>query len=225
MSDYTDIIRTVVILCLSVYAINLIFWEDKSLDRFYATIGWYPTIGDPSFFGWFTVFAYLSAFILSLRVVSVSKYIFIEQEQAQKRFWIIIAVLMLFLCINKQLDLQSLFTASGRYILREQGMYEYKRLLQVLFIASIFIIALSAFYFIVKKLYGVTKQQILAIVGIVFLLMFIFIRASSFHNVDTLIGYSLMGFKMNWILELTGIGLILINGVLWLARAKNLNLN
>jgi hypothetical protein len=103
-------------------------------------------------------------------------------------------------------------------------MYEYKRLLQVLFIASIFIIALSAFYFIVKKLYGVTKQQILAIVGIVFLLMFIFIRASSFHNVDTLIGYSLMGFKMNWILELTGIGLILINGVLWLAKARNLNL-
>jgi hypothetical protein len=128
---------------------------------------------------------------------------------------------MFLLCINKQLDLQSLFTASGRYILKEQGLYDYKRLLQVVFIISIFVAGLIGFLFIVKKLYKVAKKEMLAIFGIVFLLMFILIRASSFHNMDSIISYSLLGFKMNWILELSGIGLIFINGILLLRVKRN----
>lgn len=191
------------------------------LDVFFTAVDWYPTIGDPSFMGWFTVFVYFVTFILSLKVILVSKYIFIEQEKVQKQFWVIISCVMFLLCINKQLDLQSLFTASGRYILREYGFYDYKHTLQVLFITSIFLIGFVMSLFIIKKLYQVLKKEILAIVGIVFLLMFIFIRASSFHNMDSLIGYSLLGFKMNWILELTGIILVFINGIL-LLTANNI---
>jgi hypothetical protein len=89
------------------------------------------------------------------------------------------------------------------------------------FIASIFLAGLIGFLFIIKKLYKVAKKEMLAIFGIVFLLMFILIRASSFHNMDSLIGYSLLGFKINWILELSGIGLIFINGILLLRVKRN----
>jgi hypothetical protein len=183
------------------------------LDVFFEAIGWYPKIGDATLMGWLTVFFYFATFILSLKVVSVSESIFTEQLKVQKQFWIIISCLMFLLCINKQLDLQSLLTALGRFILKEQGLYDYKRLLQVVFIASIFLAALIGFLFIVKKLYKVAKKEMLAIFGIVFLLMFILIRASSFHNIDSFIGYSLLGFKMNWFIELSGIGLIFINGI------------
>lgn len=173
--------------------------------------------------GWFTVFAYFVTFALSFKVVSLSKYIFVEQQKVQKQFWIIIACLMFLLCINKQLDLQSLLTVAGKYLLTEYGLYEFKRLFQVVFIASIFVIGLGVFSLIVKKLSHVAKKQILAIVGIIFLLIFILIRASSFHNMDALIGYSFLGFKMNWLLELTGIGLIFSNGMLLLMRKRNSN--
>ena len=191
------------------------------MDVFFEAIGWYPKIGDATLMGWLTVFFYFATFILSLKVVLVSESIFTEQLKVQKQFWIIISCLMFLLCINKQLDLQSLLTALGRFILKEQGLYDYKRLLQVVFLASIFLAALIGFLFIVKKLYKAAKKEMLAIFGIVFLLMFILIRASSFHNIDSFIGYSLLGFKMNWFIELSGIGLIFINGILLLRVKRN----
>jgi hypothetical protein len=36
------------------------------------------------------------------------------------------------------------------------------------------------------------------------------IRAASFHHVDRLIGRTVLGFRWNWILEMGGIGLVLL---------------
>ena len=44
--------------------------------------------------------------------------------------------------------------------------------------------------------------------GLAFLLTFIVVRAVSFHHVDMFLGTRIAGLRMNWILELTGIGLV-----------------
>jgi hypothetical protein len=49
--------------------------------------------------------------------------------------------------------------------------------------------------------------------GLAFLLTFIVIRAISFHHFDEVLKHSISGVKMNWFLELSGIGLV------WLAAA------
>lgn len=194
------------------------------MNSFFEKIGWYPGIGDPSFMGWFTVFAYFITALLSLKVVSISNAIFARRRQRQKQLWIVTSSLLIFLCINKQLDLQSFLTASGRHLLQEWGMNEYKRDLQKLFIGSIFIGSIIILTLMIKELYQVAQKHLLAIIGIVFLSMFILIRASSFHNVDSFISYRLIGLKLNWILELGGIGLIFANGILLLQRRKKIKI-
>ncbi|MFT6387471.1 MAG: hypothetical protein ACJAUP_000842 [Cellvibrionaceae bacterium] len=189
---------------------------------FFELIDWHPTIGDPSFMGWFTVSAYFVTFLLSLKVVSISDHIFARRKQRQKQLWLTICFLLLFLCINKQLDLQSFLTASMRYLLHEWGIHEYKRNLQKIFIGSILIFGLGVFVLIFKQLHQVIKKHTLAVLGIVLLSMFILIRASSFHNIDYFLGRGILGFKMNWLLEVTGIGLVFANGILLIQRKKKI---
>ena len=44
--------------------------------------------------------------------------------------------------------------------------------------------------------------------GMLFLLTFIAVRAISFHHVDRFIGTAVLGIRMNWVFELTGIFLV-----------------
>ncbi len=47
--------------------------------------------------------------------------------------------------------------------------------------------------------------------GFAFLLGFVVIRAVGFHDVDQLIGTRLQSVKLNWVFELSGLVLILLN--------------
>ena len=51
------------------------------------------------------------------------------------------------------------------------------------------------------------------VAGTVFLICFVAIRAASFHHIDRFIGIRLAGMRMNWILELGGIGLVAYGAV------------
>ena len=125
---------------------------------------------------------------------------------------------MFLLCINKQLDLQTFFTATARYYFLEYGIYEYRRQYQEIFILVIAIAGVLVAVGLSFEYRKVIKNHLLAIVGLVFLISFILIRASSFHNMDRLISSDILGFKMDWVLELTGIFLISINAVKLLRR-------
>ena len=184
----------------------------------FGKVGWYPTIGDPSFMGWFTVLAYLVAAIISARVCYKGKRLFIRVPEKQKRLWLAISITMFLLCINKQLDLQTFFTATARYYFLEYGIYEYRRQYQEIFILVIAIAGVLVAVGLSFEYRKVIKNHLLAIVGLVFLISFILIRASSFHNMDRLISSDILGFKMDWVLELTGIFLISINAVKLLRR-------
>lgn len=194
------------------------------MDGFFGTIGWYPTIGDPSFMGWFTVFAYFCTFIISLKVCSISKYIFARSRQRQKQLWYVIAAIMLFLCVNKQLDLQSFFTGVARYIFKQNDLYEDRREYQELFIIGIALMGSVIAVCVVAGLYKVIKKHWLALIGMFLLMLFVVMRAASFHHMDLFINYTVVGIKMNWLLELSGITLVFLNGILLIHRKSKIQI-
>jgi hypothetical protein len=167
---------------------------------------WRPTIGDPSFMGWFTVGSYFGCAILGAIVVFVNR----KRDREFLFFWSMISLLMILLGINKQLDLQSLFTEVGRQIARAQGWIDYRRTVQFWFIVASGTTVMCAFLLFVIMMKDLFRRFTLAFSGLFFLLGFIIIRASSFHHFDEILGFRVFELKMNWVLELAGIYLIFL---------------
>jgi hypothetical protein len=165
---------------------------------------WEPGIGDPTFMGWLTVAAYFGASLLCWLAAR-------KLGQAgsgwggARLFWCIFAVFLLVLGINKQLDIQTLFTLVGKRISLAGGWYEQRRPVQAAFIGFIFV--MSGLGLIGLRLVAgrLTRPILIALCGGVFLGAFILMRAASFHYVDQMLGWRFGGMKMNWILELSGI--------------------
>ena len=162
---------------------------------------WEPGIGDPTFIGWFTVVAYFLAAVLC----SVNALRARRSDARAYLFWAAFAVFMVVLAINKQLDLQSLFTAVLKQFAKSTGWYEDRRIFQGLFIAVIafFGLAFAALAWIWTT--RTLPRHRLALLGGIFLVSFIVIRAASFHHVDQILGKELAFFRINHVLELGGI--------------------
>ena len=186
------------------------------MSSFFDRIGWHPGIGDPTIMGWVTVVAYFVAAYLAFDVFKRRNKIFRQRRESQARLWAGIALLLLALGINKQLDLQSFFTAYARFVFLEMGVYGSRRLYQVTFIAFILISVFVTMAILLRVYARVLKHHMWGIVGVGFLLGFVFIRASSFHHMDLFIGFKIAGVAMNWVMELGGIGLIAYNA--WYLR-------
>lgn len=180
--------------------------------EFVSQIRWRPRIGDPSFMGWFTVAAYAAAAVLCF-IAARRCQEFSDAGQGRRRclMWAGIAVLMSFLCINKQLDLQSLFTDVGRVLAAREGWYDQRRTVQLWFVIAVATAAAMTFVIMAWKIRSILRESILLLLGLSSLLTFIVIRAASFHHFDMFIGSQLLGIRVNWILELSGIGLIALS--------------
>lgn len=190
------------------------------MKNFFDAIEWSPTIGDPTFMGWFTVLAYFACAYKAYRVTRDFERIFTPPVIRQKWLWVGLTAAMVLLGINKQLDLQTFFTATARWLAMEQGWYGERRNLQVAFIAVIGVVGLACITFLLFFYRLSIQRHLLAIIGAGLLVVFVFARATSFHHMDHLIGMRVLGLKLNWVLELGGIALIFINArkLLWQRR-------
>jgi hypothetical protein len=176
-------------------------------------IAWRPTIGDPTFMGWFTVVGYgIGALLAGLagwkKVRNDAKI-----HGPEKWLWVAVAALMAFLCVNKQLDLQSLLTEIGRVIFRHEGWYERRREFQRFFVVGVIVgTGLFAVWF-TRRFRAFWTGHKLLMGGVLFLLTFIVVRAISFHHFDEFIGREVLGVRPNWALELMGIFLVSVAAV------------
>lgn len=171
---------------------------------------WSAEIGDPTFMGWLTVAAYF--------LTAVACYRAMRARLRDKVFWAMLAIILALLCVNKQLDLQSALTAVGRCAAQLQGWYDNRRMVQTIFIAAIGLISVMIFFVSVVYLFHSLRRVGVALIGFGVLLTFVFMRAVGFHEFDVMIGYEILGARMNWILELSGIALILINAIVAVQR-------
>jgi len=193
---------------------------------------WSPGIGDPNVMGWITVVAYLwasylcfvnhrtwraaagsatrgAAIPVALALLGQRRRLAALPEAVRmSALWKAIAIGLLLLGINKQLDLQTALTEFGRIMAKRQGWYDGRQRVQIDFIIGIVLVGI----WLVRSVLLLAGQNLprlgLALVGIVLLCCFVAIRASSFHHVDALLGAKLGDLKINWIMELGGIALV-----------------
>ena len=167
---------------------------------------WSPGIGDPTVMGWLTVVLYALGAWECYRVVTTHSG---SLRPGESKLWWILVYGLLALGINKQLDLQSALTEIGRIFAAQQGWYERRHNVQILFIygiAAIAALAVFALAFLARK---APPATFVALTGSVCLLSFVVIRASSFHHVDLFINSEIIGVRMNSILEIGGICIII----------------
>jgi hypothetical protein len=164
---------------------------------------WTPGIGDPTIGGWITVVLYFLAM--------VSCWATARNAQNRERWiWTVISILFLGLGINKQLDLQTALTEFGRVLAVKQGWYAQRQIVQFDFIIFV---ALGCVFFLVTLLIWTRRAPAptwLALLGTTSVIGFVLIRAASFHHIDRFIGRTMFGFRWNWILEMGGIGVVLL---------------
>jgi len=129
---------------------------------------------------------------------------------------------MILLGINKQLDLQTLFTEVGRQIARAQGWMDQRRIVQFWFIVAFGAMMTGGFFLFVIIKRDLFRRYILAFTGVFFLITFIVIRAASFHHFDAMLRFRIYGARMNWLLELTGIYMIFLAGLREVITSKRM---
>lgn len=156
--------------------------------------------------GWFTVFFYFLTSVLAFVTAYQCRCI-----KTDFRFWIFLAVFLLLLGINKQLDIQSLFTEIGRVIAKKQGWYNDRRHFQSVFVVVFIILSLASITLIWWILRKEWRRLLFPLTGLLILVSFIVIRAASFHHVDRFLKSGPSGVRMNWILELGGIGWVMVS--------------
>ncbi len=182
-------------------------------------LNWTPGIGDPTFIGWLTVGAYFATSIFCVTCArQLARLPSIENASTYRIFWWIMAAALFLLGINKQLDLQTLLTEIAKVAAKRQGWYEQRRAVQEFFIAAIACGGFGFLLYISQRLKKLWKENHLALTGVVFLVSFIIIRATSFHGVDTILGLKRFGVKVNSFLELGGIACIWLSAIIQLNR-------
>jgi hypothetical protein len=171
---------------------------------------WHLGIGDPTPVGWITAVAYLAASLACATVWTADRRARRHGQPGSPFFWLTLALLLLFLGINKQLDLQTLLGDIGRRKARAEGWYGNRRIYQEIFIAVVAVaglFAIGVFSWLARKQW---KRSLLSLLGTVFLFVFVLIRASSIHHVDVALQWRFAGAKWNWIIELGGIAIVFL---------------
>lgn len=166
--------------------------------------GWEAGIGDPTLLGWLTVAAYFVVGAFCWMAARRARPI----DSRAYLFWMLFTGFMIALGINKQLDLQSLFTAILKQFAKATGWYEDRRIFQGIFIVVIGLFGLAFAVLAWVWTNRTLPQHRLALVGGIFLLSFIVVRAASFHHFDEILGTSVAFLRMNHVLELGGIACI-----------------
>jgi hypothetical protein len=167
---------------------------------------WSPGIGDPTVIGWVTVVAYVVAFLMCVRAWRTAAAI--NEKNRLTIAWGVLTALMLFLGINKQLDLQSLLTVVARRAALRGGWYPRRRPVQLGFIGAMLVAGAGALTVGGWLMRRHLREFWLAGIGAVFIVVFVLVRASSFHHVDTFLRSGPPNLHFNAILELGGIGCI-----------------
>lgn len=170
---------------------------------------WRPAIGDPTMIGWITTAAYFVGSLIALHAARGSGGA-PDLAPGGRIIWMMVMMLMAFLGLNKQLDLQSLLNETGRILSCRSGLYEQRREIQ-----KWFMIGLLAF----TSLGGLSalilfrafwKQHFLLIAGLVLVFGYVALRAASIEHIAHRIAHHMENPCIGGLMETTGVTLVLL---------------
>jgi len=208
------------------------------LSTIFSALSWRPAFNDNDFSGWLVTTAYLAAviscFVISqktrMRQAALKTSVpamepglrettaprpggdevlnALVRSPEFSRIWSYLALLLLFLGINQQLDLQTLLIQSGRALAEAEGWYPYRRLVQRTFfglfaVGTLLLVSLAAW-----RCRVFLNRHRLVTLGLAILIGFVLMRAADFNHVWLkTIQVVHEDFWKNF-LELLGLGLI-----------------
>ena len=158
------------------------------------------------------VAAYAGAAFLSYRAARKARReaVYDEPPGSHPAFWMVLAVLMLLLAVNRQFDLLPWLTRTGRTLAKTRGWYQDRRMLQTLVMVGVGaggggLLMGCCCYWLVR---GAVPERVFALVGLLFVLSFVVIQAMSYHEVDVALRRRIMGLRLDRLLELSGIACV-----------------
>ncbi len=181
---------------------------------------WSPRIGDPNLLAWIITFCYFLAVILTYAALKRVGNNYSDVTKARV-FWLGLLMLMVFLGLNKQLDLQSFLTAALKCQALLEGWYEQRREIQLIFVITMAVGFAAFLAFVVRYFRENLRKDWLAVIGIVFILGFILIHLSYFNSIDMPAVNSFYEAGLNGPLELAGIFFICLQSLIRLKSARD----
>jgi hypothetical protein len=182
--------------------------------RVLAVSDWSFGVGDPTVMGWLVCIGYFAvAYLCWERGRRCAGMTLLRS----RRFWMALAILLVALGFNKQLDFQKLVTQFARAYAKEGGWYRERQSVQVALvgIALAGIAGLMAWgAFLLRR---ELRSTWLAMVGVVLLGVFVVIRAVSLHRLESLLYVGPIRLR-DWT---EPIALVLIAFAAWRARVPS----
>ncbi len=197
-------------------------------------------IGDPRAGAWLIFFSYFAVSVLCARAFQVAligsqlaaDYPNPERRlkdrqaayRASFRFWGLVIALFVFLGINKQIDLQTWLTEVGRQIAMAQGWYDQRAMVQTIFVLTTAVTGVVVLSVLLKLTRDLLPRHVLAFVGLASLAVFLMVRTASFHALEDVVHFEIVGMRLSWYLEMAGIvcvGSCAVRNYWWLARKQD----
>jgi hypothetical protein len=178
---------------------------------------------------WVIVGAYAAAFVLAVVAACVAGRAATDlaghaaaeahTQRVLRRVWVGVAVVLLALGINRQLDVQTWLIQTLRRHAYEGGWYDRRREYQAAVIGAILVAALVVGAVLAVVLRRVLRRIALVMAGLVGLTAFVGIRAISFHDVDHLLAVHRGAGDA---IELGGIVVVVVATLIWWRRERQI---
>jgi hypothetical protein len=178
-----------------------------------AYTSWAPKIGDATPMGWVVTLGYFYTAMLIVYMLRKLRRISPERRRIYVQFWVVVLFVYVLLGLNKQLDLQTFITATGRCMARTEGWYAERRSFQLTAILYGLAFGLSSLFVFFYYFRSITSRCLLAFVGLSLSGLFVFLRAISFHHIDSIFSATVANLKLHALLELTAIMLVAVNAI------------
>ena len=164
-----------------------------------------PTVGG----GWLIELIY---FFVSVSCWRLARKLALKHARAsnEHRVWQGIAALFFVLCVSKQLGLETALTDAGRNLALSEGWYKQRQGVQLAFILVVATSCILAEIILLTRARNSPLPTLFALMGATFVVAYLLVRAVSLHPVDQFIGERILGLRLNWLLQMFGIGTVLM---------------
>jgi len=167
-------------------------------------------LGNPSLNSWATFFVYLTAACLCARNARNSADLAeaggrkIAQARSRRRFWLVLALLLLLLGMTRQFDLQAFAADMMRRLLDADGVYAERSGLQLGLIVAIGAFGTIGLLIALFSLRRAEMPVLAALLGAALLVLFTVIRTISLHDIDRMLarGVGIPHLRVNALIEL-----------------------
>jgi ABC-type Fe3+-siderophore transport system permease subunit len=175
-----------------------------------AGILWRPGIGDPTWIGWVTVAAYVIAIFSCWRTGLQARQKTGGTQIEPPAMWFACAIVLFLFGANKQLDLQTALIQFGGQMALNEGWYEHRRQVQIVFALLLGITMAVALFIAGRRQRQFFQRHPLTLIGGIFLASFTFLRSAIFNHVDEAAGVNLGEGGWMAVFELIGIGCFIV---------------